>query len=256
MKPFSFRMVAIVFFAGISALPAVWAEGAGIDQAALDRGLAVIPAPIAERIKADRSRFDPLLADVLAEREDLLVLVDKTHALSSNFVPPDLSSLDRTGLSVSRKGLELRKPAVEAALAMSKAAKRDGVVLVFSSTYRSYAYQKTVHERIAKEMGEEEASRESAEPGHSQHQLGTASDFGSIDPSFASTKAGKWLALHAGEYGFSLSFPRGAESITGYMYEPWHFRYIGVAASKLERAFFEGTQQYLLAFLHEYRGQR
>ena len=90
------------------------------------------------------------------------------------------------------------------------------------------------------------AERESARPGASQHQLGTAIDFGSITDAFAQTRAGKWLVAHAWEYGFSLSYPQGDEGITGYRYESWHYRFITKPGVLLQRRYFGNIQQYLL----------
>ena len=90
-----------------------------------------------------------------------------------------------------RNDLSLRIPAEKSLRLMGEGAKQDGITLVVSSTFRSYDYQKIVYERNVKQMGQEAADRESARPGTSQHQLGTAVDFGSITDEFAETKAGK-----------------------------------------------------------------
>ena len=71
-------------------------------------------------------------------------------------------------------------------------------------------------------------NRYSARPGHSEHQSGLAMDVGAIDNNYGNTPAGKWLAEHCADYGFILRYPQGKENITGYMYEPWHIRYVGV----------------------------
>ena len=138
-------------------------------------------------------------------------------------------------------------------LAMAKAAKADGVTLVSSSGYRSYEYQRRVYAREVRMYGQETADRESARAGTSQHQLGTVIDFGSITDAFAETRAGKWLAAHAEEYGFSLSYPRDDEALTGYRYESWHYRFITVAGTRLQKEFFGDIQQYLLLFLNDNR---
>ena len=138
-------------------------------------------------------------------------------------------------------------------LQMVSAARADGVTLLFSSSYRSYEYQEAVYEREVKTYGQQAADRESARPGTSQHQLGTAIDFGSITDAFAGTRAGRWLAAHAREFGFSLSFPKGYEEVTGYRYESWHYRYITRPAAKLQKEYFDDIQQYLLEFLHDNR---
>ena len=105
--------------------------------------------------------------------------------------------------------------------------------------------------RALKTQPREEAVRTLAPPGHSQHQLGTAIDFGSIDVSFARTPAGQWLLANAWRYGFSLSYPEGQEALTGYSWEPWHYRYVGRAAAGLIQEFFAGRQQEFLSFYGE-----
>jgi D-alanyl-D-alanine carboxypeptidase len=132
---------------------------------------------------------------------------------------------------------------------MSRAAKAEGVSLLVSSAYRSYEYQKSVFARNVAEMGEKEALRVSAPPGASQHQLGTAMDFGSITDAFAETAAGKWLTFNAASFGFSLSFPKDMEAVTGYRWESWHYRFIGKDAVTLQNEYFGGIQQYLMLFL-------
>ncbi len=190
--------------------------------------------------------------DVMKKDPELLRRVDKSVALPANFVPSDLVKLDGVfPYVVSKKGMQLRAPARDALVRMTEAARKEGKTLVVSSTYRSYDYQKTVFERNVKEMGKTEAERVSAPPGMSQHQLGTAIDFGSITDEFADTAAGRWLAANAGKFGFSLSFPKDMEAITGYRWESWHYRYISPAAAEMQERFFLGVQQYLIEFLAE-----
>ena len=148
---------------------------------------------------------------------------------------------------------ELRGSIMTAVLDMAAAAKAAGAALLFSSSYRSFDYQKSVYEREVKMYGQAAADRESARPGASQHQLGTAIDFGSITDAFAGTKAGRWLAAHAEEYGFSLSYPQGYEELTGYRWESWHYRFISRAAARMQKEYFDDVQQLLLVFLHDNR---
>jgi len=208
---------------------------------------------IAAAINQAPSEFAVLFKEVRAVMNadpDLLRRVDKTIALPASFVPADLVSLDGSfPYVVSKKGMMLRKPAREALARMAEAARKDGITLVVSSAYRSYEYQKTVFERNVKEMGKTKAERVSAPPGMSQHQLGTAIDFGSITDAFAETAASKWLAAHASTFGFSLSFPKNMEDVTGYRWESWHYRYISPAAAQMQDRFFLGVQQYLIEFL-------
>ncbi len=212
-----------------------------------------LPKRLQDGILASPKEFLHAMAGVLDQPEELLVLVDKRHPLDADYVPPDLASLSSYPLAVSRNDLQLRKSVMPEVLAMVSAARKEGVTLLFSSSYRSYDYQKTVYEREVKAYGQAQADRESARPGSSQHQLGTAVDFGSITDEFAGTRAGKWLATHAWEYGFTLSYPQGYEEVTGYRWESWHYRYVTRPAARLEREFFDDVQQYLLEFLHDHR---
>jgi D-alanyl-D-alanine carboxypeptidase len=212
-----------------------------------------LPKSIQQGITARPADFMHLLAEVLAEPADLLVLVDKAHPLPSDAVPPDLVSLNDYRLSVSRKELQLRKSIMPAVLAMDNAARAAGAPLLYSSSYRSYDYQADVYARAVQQEGQAQADRESARPGASQHQLGTVIDFGSITDAFADTRQGRWLAAHAWEYGFSLSYPDGYEAVTGYRHESWHYRYITKPAARLQREFFGDVQQYMLVFLNDNR---
>jgi D-alanyl-D-alanine carboxypeptidase len=161
--------------------------------------------------------------------------------------------LDDYPFTVSREGLLLRKIVIPDLMAMNEAAQNDGVVLQLSSAFRSYEYQKDVYERNVKQLGKDQADRESAQPGKSQHQLGTTVDFGSITDAFALSPAGIWLADNAWRFGFSLSYPEGLEWLTGYKYESWHFRYLTRAGAALEKEFFSSIQHYLLTFLADNR---
>ena len=214
-------------------------------------------ASVLARLEAAPDRFLSLLDRALADRRAdpmLLYRVDKAKALPPGYVPPDLVKLDGTGLSVSRPGHRLRASAFRALVAMSEASGAEGVALLVSSSYRSYEYQVEVFGRNVKELGRSQAEMVSAAPGHSQHQLGEAIDFGSITDAFAETKASRWLSANARRFGFSLSFPKGMTDVTGYAWESWHYRYIGTAAAALEGEYFEGIQQYLLLFLDEVEG--
>jgi D-alanyl-D-alanine carboxypeptidase len=207
---------------------------------------------IQKRIKENPSRFESLLESVLALRKSdpmLLYKVDKAKALPKGFVPAELTALDGSALSVSRAGHKLRRSAFQALLAMDKAARAQGITLLVSSSYRSFDYQVEVWNRTVAADGEAEAAASVAPPGHSQHQLGTAVDFGSITDAFAETKASAWLRSNAARFGFSLSFPKGLNGVTGYKWESWHYRYIGKEAAALEAEYFGGVQQYLLVFL-------
>lgn len=228
-----------------------------LDRPALAELVADSPAEVRGAVDADPRGFLELVDAVLDEPANRTVLVDKTTRLPESYVPVDLVELDTLSneLALSRAGHRLTRDTVDALLEMSAAAGSDGITLVVSSAYRSYAYQADLFERWVAELGLEEAERVSARPGTSQHQIGTTVDFGCICGEFASQPAGIWLAEHAWRYGFSLSYPDGYEDVTGYSYEPWHFRYIGRDATRLEREYFEGVQQWMLEFLHARRAE-
>ena len=182
-------------------------------------------------------------------------LVDKLHPLPSDYEPDDLVVLGGDppkSYRVNRPSLTLRKAAADSLEEMAAAALADGVTLVASSAYRSYSYQDEVYSRIVRQMGQAAADRESARPGHSQHQTGLVLDFGSIDDSFAQTAAGLWMAANAPRFGWSLSFPDGYENVTGYRWESWHFRYLGKDLAAFINRYFDGIQQYGLRFIHEW----
>ncbi len=118
---------------------------------------------------------------------------------------------------------------------MAADAKTLGFDLVAFSGFRSYEYQTTLYNNYVNRDGKEAADRYSARPGHSEHQTGLAFDIGEksredlwLTAEFGETPAGKWLADNAYKYGFILRYPEGKEDVTGFMYESWHFRYLGV----------------------------
>lgn len=217
--------------------------------------LRTLPESIQTAIEADPTGFITLLKAVLAEPEELTWLVDKHHPLPAEYEPEDLVMLSEYDgdLVLNRNDLSLRAVILPHLQEMVDDARAQGISLDLSSTYRSYTYQDRLFRRNVEQLGLEQAERESARPGTSQHQLGTTLDFGSVTPAFADTPAGIWLAANADRYGFSLSYPDGYEEVTGYMYESWHFRYIGVAAARMERDYFSSLQQYMLEFLHTNR---
>ena len=251
------RLVMLLAFIGAVSVAMGTADAL---SASVERALSAVPQPWQEQVKKnigkDYTVFLTALNEVLKEPDKYLcVLVDKAHALPAGYEPADLVTLDPSRAVLNKKDMLLRKRAAESLYAMVKAAKTDGITIAVSSTYRSYAYQDSLFTRYVNEMGEAEASRVSARPGHSQHQLGTAIDFGTITNDFATSKAGLWMQRHAGSFGFSLSYPQKLEELTGYSWESWHFRYISVPAVQLQDAYFLGIQQLLLVFLDALKTQ-
>jgi len=183
----------------------------------------------------------------------LWVLVDKQTALPQGYEPDDLVELKNGGsYRVNRNGLLLRSIAASSLEEMAAEARREGLTLLASSAYRTYNYQVEVYNRNVREMGQEAADRESARPGHSQHQLGLVVDFGSITDAFAGTAEGRWLAANASRFGWSISYPQGYEEATGYRWECWHYRYVGKELAEFIDTYFDGIQQYALRFIFEW----
>lgn len=218
----------------------------------LEEVLEAVDEAAAQRIRARPQVFLELMEQMLTAAPPLHRLVDKQNALGSDYEPGDLVALERYPIAANRAGHRLSRLVMPDLLAMIEAARSDGIELMVSSAYRSYRYQAGLYERHVEQHGEAAADRVSARPGHSQHQLGTTIDFGSIAAGYGDTPNGRWLAASAWRFGFSLSYPAGYEEYTGYDYEPWHFRYLGRVGTLLERQFFGGLQQRFLEFFAEW----
>ena len=185
-----------------------------------------------------------------ADDKSLFFLIDKKHTASSSYAPKDLVSLKKNSLfDLNKAGMKIRAEAYSALNEMAQAALNEGIRLLVSSAYRSYSYQENLFNYWVSVDGLEEAERESSRPGTSQHQLGTAVDFGSISDDFDKTQMGQWIYKNAADYGWSLSFPKGYEDVTGYRWECWHFRYIGKSACRFQQKWFGGIQQFMLEFI-------
>ncbi|MFZ3577553.1 D-alanyl-D-alanine carboxypeptidase family protein [Virgibacillus sp. DJP39] len=165
---------------------------------------------------------------------DILVLVNKSHALPVNYVPEDLIAPNVR--FPFEKDLPKRYMRKEAALALEelfKASDKAGLDLFAQSGYRSYERQDAIFASYVARDGEEAANNYSARPGESEHQTGLTMDVTSpavkysLTTDFANTEEGNWLKAHAHEYGFIIRYPKGKEHITKYQYEPWHLRYVG-----------------------------
>ncbi len=141
---------------------------------------------------------------------DGILIANKTYPLPQSY-NPGLSSEVQSQLNI-----------------MFEAAKQDGINLFITSGFRSYNRQKELYNNYVKRDGKKAADTYSARPGHSEHQTGLAVDLNSTANSFANTPEAKWIAENSYKYGFIVRYPKGKEDITGYIYEPWHVRYLGV----------------------------
>ena len=214
-----------------------------------------LPSNISGKIQscADDSVFINKFLAILNSDPYLWVFIDKQTPLNANYEPSDLVELNSGSYTMNRDDLHLRGIAAESLEEMAVAAGREGLTLVVSSAYRSYSYQEVVFARTVRQWGIRNANVASARPGHSEHQLGTAVDFGSVTIAFSRTPEGRWLSANAARFGWSLSYPSGYEQITGYRWECWHYRYVGREIAGFINDYFNGIQHYALKFLCEYK---
>lgn len=140
---------------------------------------------------------------------DGILVANKTYSLPSNY------------------GTSLTNETLNAFNKMKSAAEKDGLNIYISSGFRSYSRQKTLYNNYVARDGKAAADTYSARPGHSEHQTGLAFDVNTISSAFHNTKEAKWLSSNCYKYGFILRYPKGKENETGYIYESWHFRYVG-----------------------------
>ena len=141
---------------------------------------------------------------------DGIMIANKTYPLPDSYNPGGLTSETKNAFDV-----------------MASAASNEGISLWIASGFRSYSRQKALYNNYVNQDGKEEADTYSARPGHSEHQTGLAFDLNQVDRNFGNTPEGIWLAKNAWKYGFILRYPEGKTNETGYIYESWHFRYVG-----------------------------
>lgn len=191
----------------------------------------------ARQVSRKQITDSPPLPDPARSCDDLRVLVDQNHPLRYNYVPADLISLNAYGVPVLEGDPLMRREAAVHLKALVAAAAADNEELVVASAYRSYADQQASYGKWTDFYGQG-AGGMSARPGYSQHQLGTAVDFTNAEAGyklwqpFGETNASAWLKNNAPKYGYVLSYPEGKYQETGYHWEPWHYRYIGMANVK------------------------
>lgn len=213
-----------------------------------------LPEEIRKSILTDIDGFTDQILLVLKLPDDTFIQADKQHFLDADYSPEDIVMLtDYSEMTLSKNNHSLREVLISDLLHMIEDGRKEGLTLVISSTYRTYEYQDRLFKWNVEQNGLETAERESARSGTSQHQLGTAIDFGTITDDYAFTPAGEWLLENAWKYGFSLSYPDGYENVTGYRYECWHFRYVTPAGTELQRKYFGDIQHYMISFINDHR---
>ncbi len=212
----------------------------------------ITPSPTATAVPACDQRIP---------NDDLFTIVTLVFGLSRDYAPADLVDLnDYLPLRVTQGyPTQLRQIAVQPLVQMIADMEEAGLNPRVLSGYRSYSAQALAWAKW-NESHPDSAAIVSAPPGHSEHQLGTTIDFGSPElpdivgeediefhTYFYMTREGQWLLEHAHEYGFTLSYPREAFETTGFYYEPWHYRYVGVEMATQLREEGLSLTAYLLA---------
>lgn len=161
------------------------------------------------------------------------VLVNKNHQLDKNYIPNDLVKLS---LICANEDKFLRQEAALNFEEMCLEARKQGYKIIAVSSYRSYFYQEELYNYYVRTLGEKKALEASAKPGHSEHQTGLVIDIeGSIGKysDFETTEEFIWMKENAYKYGFILRYPKNKKNITGFKYEPWHYRYVGKDVAKI-----------------------
>ena len=194
----------------------------------MSTGLTAITAEVAGTKKLLTLQIDVTSVEETTENENLtekgyeiveedgltyiydILIANKSYSLPSDYNP----GIDDESLS--------------AFYIMQSDAAYEGLDLYISSDFRSYETQDRLYNNYASYDGYELADTYSARPGHSEHQTGMAFDLNTIDNAFADTAEGQWIKENCHKYGFIIRYPEGKEHITGYIYEPWHIRYLGV----------------------------
>ena len=162
---------------------------------------------------------------------EYFILINRENKLTEDYIPSNLKKCEAKFLDYVQDN-NLENAAADAVKKMFDAAAKDGISLVGVSGYRSYGIQKGLYYTRMKQNGKERTRAYTAEPGASEHQSGLAIDilcdeYLTLDEGFENTDAFRWLNENCYKYGFILRYLKGKEDITGYNYEPWHFRYIG-----------------------------
>jgi len=225
---------------------------------------------VAHNISMDKiwlKRFEPVYIEIpntlkiKALREDYKdpdstwILVNKNHPLKKDYIPKNLMIAEvgyKPNLSEEEKSI--RKIAIADLEKMFIDAKNEGINLIIGSGYRSIQKQSMYFNSLVSKVGYTEANKTIAVPGESEHHTGLSVDISTelrdcyLESCFKDTKDGMWLKNNSFKYGFILRYPEGKESITGYSYEPWHFRYLGIDLAKAihdSKLTFEEVQPYL-----------
>jgi len=226
--------------AGVAALTLVLLVACSTAPEPPERRAIAPPEPFVDTVSADPSAAIPSAPDDLIVAYDitsassLTVVVTKHRPLDPvSFEPADLVAVSAVPGGAAQ---QMRTEAAAAMTRMSEAANAAGAPFRILTAYRSYDFQQGVYGSAARASGVAAADRRVARPGYSEHQTGLTADINDVPANklkqtFGASAAGTWVREHAHEYGFIVSYPEGSEAVTGYVYEPWHIRYVGAVVS-------------------------
>ncbi len=172
----------------------------------------------------DRSHYEKIIKTDTSK--GILMLINKYYALDNKYTPSNIVTMS---LNYSYDGNSITKDVYTNFISMCKAAKLEGYTLVANASYRNYIDQKNIYDELVNNNGQDAADSFAARPGHSEHQTGLALDIAALGKSanFEQSEEYQWLLDNAYKYGFILRYPDKSEYLTGYKFEPWHYRYVG-----------------------------
>ena len=186
-------------------------------------------------ILTNNSKFDiikPVISynnniNIITEPDKIEVLVNKNNQLPNNYIPKELIKLDT---KYSMHNQYLKKEAYNAFINMYNDALKENIYIYIASAYRSYNYQEYIYNKSLLEHPSTIVETYRAKPGHSEHQTGLAIDIIKKDYKLLTENdiEYSWLINNSYKYGYILRYPTSKEKITGYIHEPWHFRYLGI----------------------------
>ena len=180
-------------------------------------------------VHADKDWYDNKTVKETDLSKGNLILVNKFNYLKNDFEPNEITDID---INYSYANNRASKETNDAYIEMAKAAKKDNIILLVNSSYRTYERQEQIYKEFYYSKGISYADAYAARAGYSEHQTGLAIDIftsgRSTTSDFEESEAFKWLSVNAHKYGFILRYPKDKEYLTGYNYESWHYRYLGI----------------------------
>ena len=177
-----------------------------------------------------------------------LILVNKYYYLKDNYIPPLVEMEENYAQGLNRK---ITKETYYYFKAMVDKARQDKIILYSVSSFRSYEYQKKLYQDYVLKDGEKVADTYSARAGHSEHETGYAIDINTTLSSahFEDSKEFLWLQKNASKYGFILRYPQDKENITGFKFEPWHYRFVGIKVAQYLKVHHLTLEEYYAYFV-------